>query len=79
MREIAACFSSFLHASGADPFYSFGFAALSEVCFLCVLLLVVKLRFYNDVLCNSRVVMASVGEAVIVLDECVSLVNVRGY
>ena len=35
--------------------------------------------FNNDVLCNSRVVMASGGEAVIVLDECVSLVNVGGY
>ena len=34
---------------------------------------------YNDVLCNSRLVVASGAEAVIVLDECVSLVNVRGY
>ena len=52
VREIAACFSSFLHAPWADSFVSIIFIALSEVCFLCILFLAVKLRFYNDVLCR---------------------------
>ena len=51
VSQIAACFSSFLHATRTDSFHSIVFIILSEVCFLCVLLLVVKLRFDNYVLC----------------------------
>lgn len=49
--EIAAGFTSLLYTSRADSFYSFVFA-LSEVRFLCVLLLAIKGRFHNDVLCR---------------------------
>ena len=52
VSQIAACFSSFLYATRAHSFNSVVFTTLSKVCFLCVLLLVVKLGFYNNVLCR---------------------------